>query len=189
MTQKVMEAYPNAAVLLLNTNADMEVYAKENGVPPERIHVSDITDMRIGSDGKGGGSKIPDASVEHVYSHSVLWMLENPEQFVAESARVLKKGGRLSISSFKPSMADPQQREAFVRSLENDMQNAFEEGRISESVRDTMINANKTITERKTHTYLDPSQVVAMAERHGLRLISAKDVYEGTFFFMAFEKI
>lgn len=48
MSAKMMKANPNAEVNLLDLSPDMAVYAHENKVPNDHVHISDITQMKYG---------------------------------------------------------------------------------------------------------------------------------------------
>ena len=188
MVQKMKERFPNADIELLDSNPDMTEYALKNGISQKNINISDVTDMKLGGKKVGEGTRVPDASIDHVYSHSVIWMLEDPSKFFQEASRVLKKKGTLSVSTATPSPANSLARRQFISGLEKDMDNAAADGQISAEVKNGMMAANKYFN-LKVVKVPTVEELKGMAAQYGLKLIMTKPIYDGLFVFLSFEKL
>ncbi len=187
MTKKVIDAFPSSRVHLIDLNPAMTKYAFENGVPFDRIHISDISDMKLGGKSAGEGAQISSNSVDHIFSHSVIWMLSDPSPFLREAARILKPGGRLSISTARPSLIQPEGNSKFMASLSNDMDLALAFGHIDPSTWQVMISANRDLSKVVQYP-LDFDKLASLGKSVGLVPIFQKPLYSNQFAFIVFEK-
>ncbi len=115
-------------------------------------------------------------------------MVEKPELFFHEAARVLKLGGRLSISTLNPSIRTPKVFNRYLSDLSRDMRQAAIDGLITSEVAEGMIESNKDIVKRVEYP-LTLAQLVRLAEEAGFRILSSEYGYSGIMTFVAFEKI
>jgi len=188
IAQRFKEKFPLACIELLDINPDMLKFANEvNGFSEKNIHVSDITDMKYGGTSIGQGSAIPDSSIDHIISNSVLWFLDEPKLFFKEANRVLKKGRRLSIASGTPDFQSPEKRSLFIAQIEKDMNLAVSNGFISADTAEIIVSANKSITANM-NSLLTEEQAIQIGESQGLKCISRAKAYVDMFFFLVFEK-
>lgn len=93
MNARARKLRPDLKLYLMDINPAMTEQAAENGIPREMIQICSITDMAINN------VRVANASVDHIFSHSVIWGLPNPVEFVKEAQRVLKPGGLVTVTT------------------------------------------------------------------------------------------
>ncbi len=144
MTAEARRVRPDADVYLFDVNPAMAEQATKYGVPRSKIVIADITDMSVEQSALSGGQaeglfaegtagpsrlRVKSDSVEHVFSHSVVWALPRPEAFFAEAWRVLRRGGTLAISTVGENLNS--YREYFLDYLEEHLSAAVRRGAVS----------------------------------------------------------
>jgi ubiquinone/menaquinone biosynthesis C-methylase UbiE len=188
IAQRFKQTFPLARVELLDINPDMLKFAHEtNGISKENVHISDVIEMKYGGTSTKQGSLVPNESVDHVISNSVLWILDDPALFFKEVYRVLKKGGRLSVASGTPDFRSSEKREVFISRIEKDMNNAVSNGSISVEIAKIILESNRSITANM-NSLLTSEQAIQLGHSNGLKCIDQSKAYVDMFFFLVFEK-
>jgi SAM-dependent methyltransferase/GNAT superfamily N-acetyltransferase len=195
MMEEILKTGRSALTLDLSPRM-LSIAANDNQVDHSRLHLSDALDPRIGSTRLGCGVRPPERSVDHILSHSVLWMLPEPGAFFDACARILRSGGRLSLSTVLPgSCAGSAPNQTFLEGLAADMNTALgherpfglsrrQAGRIARM----MVEANESFASEMNHTW-SSRRLVALARRSGLKWVAGSHAvgYGGTMGFWIFE--
>jgi SAM-dependent methyltransferase/ribosomal protein S18 acetylase RimI-like enzyme len=201
MTEKVLETGRSALTLDLSPLM-LHLAANDNRIDRSRLHLCDALDPRLGASRIGRGISPPERSIDHVLSHSVLWMLPDPGAFFEVYARLLRPGGRLSLSTIVPAAenldesASNAHAQQFLRELTADMHLELQSGRpfgldaaSGERVAQMMIQANESFSTTAKHAWTS-EHLSVLAGASGLRLVegSHRVGYGQTMGFWVFEK-
>jgi ubiquinone/menaquinone biosynthesis C-methylase UbiE len=167
----------------------MAEQAVSHGVPKNKIVIADIADMSIErsivsrqhletvfseTSTQLERLRIKGGSVDHIFSHSVIWALAAPEAFFAEAQRVLKQGGTLAISTVGENLHP--HRQYFIDYLEKHLSAAVGHGTVSHEQKRTFVEQNRGITEA-AKSPLSVKQLVEFGERHGFEVKAVADCY------------
>jgi ubiquinone/menaquinone biosynthesis C-methylase UbiE len=163
MTAEAQRRRPDASVYLLEVNPAMAVHAQNHRVPADRIVITDVTAMSARS-----------ASVDHMFSHSVVWALPYPETFFVEAQRVLRAGRTLAVSTVGEHLHV--YRQFFLNYLERYLSAAVQRGIVSSERKVTFLQENARITE-VAKSPLSRKQLVALGREHGFVVEVEADCY------------
>lgn len=163
MTAEARRLRPDANVYLLEVNPAMAAHAQNHDVPADRIVITDVTAMSAKS-----------LSVDHVFSHSVVWALPRPEALFVEAQRVLKAGRTLAVSTVGEHLHA--YRRYFINYLERYLSAAVRRGAVSLKQKETFLQENARITEA-AKSPLSIKQLVALGREHGFVVEVEADCY------------
>jgi len=182
-------ALPNAKNIMVDLNPAVADQAASKGVPRDRIVITSITDLemnRTEAKTKGLGDvfsetgkdsehvRIAANSVDHIFSHSVIWGLPDPGQFFKESARVLKPGATLGVSTVGENIAN--YKNNFIDYMSKHLMVAVKAGRVTQEQHDTFIGQNQQIVQ-VVKSPMSVQKLKAYGEAHGLELVDVQDCY------------
>lgn len=168
MTLAAQNVRADTEVHLLDMNEEMTKFARQKGVPEARIHLSNILQMQM--NGKSVGAQ----TVDHVFSHSVIWSLERPQDFFKEAARVLKKEGTLAISTVRP--INPSELEHFLSYLDQHLFTAELAGHVARAQRENFVEQNRKLLSI-LRSPLTAGQLTTLAHAAGFELLESHDAY------------
>ncbi len=189
MTAEARRVRHDADVYLLDVNPAMAEQAANHGVSKDKIVIADIADMSIErsivsqqhletmfseSSTQPERLRVKSGSVDHIFSHSVIWALPRPEAFFAEAQRVLKPGGALAVSTVGENLHP--YRQYFIDYLEKHLSAAVRRGAVSPEEKRTFVEQNRGITEA-AKSPLSVRQLVEFGERHGFEVEVTTDCY------------
>ena len=179
-----VEEDPNRDVEIFDRSEAMLLQARAQGFSDEILHNSDIQEM-VRRDGKIVDSN----SIDGVMSSNVIYLL-NREQILAffkEVHRVLKKGGRFSVSSMLK--ADMKVHMDFLRDAIAETKSLEDRLELPLGASEILSSSNRQLLKRAP-TLLSFQEVAALAAEAGLHHLTEYDqhAYEGAGFFMVFRK-
>ncbi|MEO0335731.1 MAG: methyltransferase domain-containing protein [Pseudomonadota bacterium] len=134
------------------------------------------------------GEPFQDESIDGVVTNNMIYLLSREEirQLFAEIARVLKPGGRFSVSSMRN--APREKHEEFLEYAKQSVRQMEVEGTVPLGAAQILYGSNQNIIQQEP-TMLSFEEVEAMAIEFGLQRISDYEtIYQGAGFFLAFEK-
>lgn len=189
MAAEARRVRPDADVYLLDINPAMAEQARKYGVPHDRIVIADITDMSAERSILSGGLaeglfsettaepsrvRVKTESVDHVFSHSVVWALPRPEAFFAEARRVLRSGGGLAVSTVGENLHS--YRQYFLDYLEDHLSAAVRRGVVSPEQKAIFLEQNARITEA-AKSPLSVRQLGELGEKQDFAVEVVADCY------------
>ena len=183
LTRHLLQDDPQRHIEIFDLSNEMTTVARDKGVNSQNIHVSSITNL-VRSD----GSPVLNGSIDGVMTNNVIYILSRQQigEFFAEARRVLRLGGRLSVSSMRtvprPTM------DSFLHSLKSDVAKMEAEGLVPAGSSNIFFNTNVNLTRNSPTTFTN-EEIVAIARSYGFRPILENGLaYQGTAFFVSFEK-
>lgn len=189
MTAEARRVRRDADVYLFDVNPAMVEQARKRGVPSNRTALADITDMSMDRSvvaeqhlealfaedtADPNRLRVKSRSVDHVFSHSVVWALPRPDAFFAESRRVLKPGGTLALSTVGENLRP--YRQHFLEYLDRHLSAAVRRGTVSPEQKITFLEQNGRITEVATSP-LSLSQLRELGQTQGFAVEVVADCY------------
>lgn len=184
VARKLMnEPGTNRVVEIFDMSEAMTNVAIAKGMPKNRVHISDITSLV-----RRNGSRIADASVDGAVSNNVVYLLtpEEIHQLFAEVLRVLKPGGRFSLSSMLKAGSEVHQ--AFLASVSAQVRELEKLGQVPAGSDRILFSSNQNLLQRSP-TMFTHEEIVRIGLEHGFRVVVNDGVvYEGAGFFVVFEK-
>jgi ubiquinone/menaquinone biosynthesis C-methylase UbiE len=179
MTKRAMDLRPDLKIFMNDFNPAMGNIATAKGVKADQLSLGpDIGDMQKLH---VGGVRATDGSVDLVFSHSVLWNLTEPADFFAESARVLKKGGILSVSTIRTGAAPLG--DAFVQSIRDGFAIPVEKGLITKEQAETFAQQNANVVasigkpDSAIKSTLSEVDIARFAKQFGFEIVQVGDCY------------
>jgi ubiquinone/menaquinone biosynthesis C-methylase UbiE len=186
ITRLLMKKGPRRKVLLMDLSDKMMAFAASKGIPTKNIVRSDITRMSI------NGKRVRAGSVSGITCNNVLYILDKPERALKEFARVLRPGGRVSLSGPRHLTGSPaaeRRQRTFLTYLDDRLQRAVDRGVMTAGQKGDFYQANNRLAGGLASP-MSNAELIAKAARFGLKPVSAPggSAYGGVSHFLVFEK-
>lgn len=173
-------------VEIFDSSSEMTKVARRKGVPADRIAISSILNL-IRSDGRPVG----DETVDGVTSSNVFYLLsmEQIQQVFAEAFRVLKPGGRFSVSSMAaPRSAEDNSHQRFLEVITAKTEELEKMGMVPPGAAKVILQSNSHLLEREP-TFLTEQMLLQLGRGAGFKVTQpSQSYYLGAGIFMVFEK-
>lgn len=161
---------PDADIILIDKEIRMLEAARLNGLAEANLGHCSITEMQVGLG--ANALRIANNSVHHINTHSVIWLLDDPSEFFAESLRVLHPCGTVAISTI--AQVNPRLVASFLRHLR---ENLLRHPDIPRDEIEIFVGRNKDLICNNIRSPLPTQDLINLAGRHGFRVLEQRDAY------------
>ncbi len=176
------DAQSARSVEILDTSPEMLRVALNKGIDQKKVHTSSATDLRRGS------VPIPAASIDGIVTNNVLFILsrEQVKTVFEEARRVLKNGGRFTVSSMRTIPAEQMQNFlAYMRSEVNEMES---QSLVPKGSAEIFFDTNRVLAQQAPNTY-SINEIEKLGRDFGFKVLHSQAAFGDAGFFVAFEKL
>lgn len=158
----------SAHFLHVDISSKMLSLAKKR-IPPEDLVEGDI----LHNLNRNGNTLTPN-SVDHVFSHSVLWNLNSTAQYFQQKAQILKRGGTLAISTIREMTYEREK--MFLEEVRRQCEQLKAQGKMSVAQAEELLVANRVLLQNlKSPRSLE--QLIEEAESFGFEVVETARLY------------
>ncbi len=168
MQRAASQMRPDGDIYLLDLHETMVRRAIQNGSHRDKISHCNVVDMRIND------KPVSSESVDHIFSHSVLWALKRPSEFFFEANRVLKRSATLAVSTL--SRIDWQLINGYLTYAEEKLSVALKKGLVTASQKQNFISSNYYLLKH-AHSPLAKQELLQLGIRHGFEPVEVHSAY------------